>query len=156
MEETAAYRTVEPGHVIPNGAPAPAPALLSREAILARRGQRKYELVAVPGWGGSVRVQSLLGTERDAFEDSLAVERKGGRRKMDITNFRAKLIARCVVDERGYTIFSPEDVVALGELSAADLAAVFDMAQALNGMSDDDVETLRGNSEGLKEGSTSG
>lgn len=145
MEETGIYRVQEPAQHEPNGAQPSAPVLLSREAILSRRGQRKHEIVAVPGWGGSVRVQALTGTERDAFEESLAKRRRDGTREMSLANFRAKLVARTVVDERGTPVFSPQDVDLLGELDAADLQRVFDVAQRLSGMSAQDVEELTSN-----------
>lgn len=131
---------------MPNGAPPTGPALLSREAILSRRGQAKREVVEVPGWGGAVQVKALTGTERDAFEESLAKRRRDGTREMNLVNFRAKLVARTVVDEHGAPLFSAQDVGLLGELDAADLQRVFDVAQRLSGMSAQDVDEITSNS----------
>lgn len=145
-EQTAEYRVESPEQEAANGAAPSAPAILSREDILARRGQVRRELVPVPGWGGAVYVKALTGTERDKFEDSLAVLKKDGSRDLNLVNFRAKLVARTVVDERGERLFTPGDVAALGDLDAADLQEVFNVAQRLAGMSKADVEELAGNS----------
>ena len=50
--------------------------ILNKAAILAAE-DLKTETVAVPEWGGEVRVRTLTGTERDAFESGLVAE--GGK-----------------------------------------------------------------------------
>lgn len=115
-------------------------ALLSREQILEAK-DLKTEDVDVPEWGGAVRLRTLTGTERDAFEQSM-VETKGGKQRQNLKNFRARLIAKCVVTEAGELMFSPPDIEPLGKKSAAALGRVFDACQKLNGFSESDVEEL--------------
>lgn len=104
------------------------------------------ETVKVPEWGGAVRVRSLTGAERDAFEASM-FEGTGKKARMNSANLRARLVALCVVDEAGERLFADEDVEALGAKSAAALDRVFSAAQRLNGFTSADVEELEGNSE---------
>lgn len=151
VEQTVPYATHEAEQPASNGASAPALSL--RDRILARRGQSRLERVDVPGWadvlepGEAIYVKAMSGTERDKFEDSLAVIGDNGEREMNLHNFRAKLVARTVVDARGQRLFTPADVDALGQLAAADLQVVFNVAQRLAGMSKEDVKELSGKSE---------
>lgn len=124
---------------------------LSRETIFGLD-DRQYEDVTVPEWGGTVRVVGLTGIERDRMEASVV----GNGKKMNLTNFRARLCALSIVDDQGERIFADADIGALGKKSAAALDRVFSVAQRLSGLSDEDVEDLAGESEpGLSENSTS-
>ena len=113
---------------------------LTREAILAAP-SRDYAEVAVPEWGGVVRVRSLTGTERDAFESSLTVTR-GGKQKTNTANFRARLVALCIVDEDDNLLFNQADVVQLGLKSVSALQRVFDKCNEMNNISEDDIDEL--------------
>jgi hypothetical protein len=123
---------------------------LNRDAILARTALRTEE-VSVPEWSDPdsgadvVLVRELRGRERDEWEASLAVQR-GKQMVPDVANMRAKLVARCVVGEDGEPLFSQQDVNALGELSAAALDRVFEVASRLSGLSEADLEEMQGNS----------
>ncbi len=128
--------------------------ILSKEDILGSSDLR-FETVAVPEWGGSVRLRTLSGAERDAFEGTL-MKLVDGRRVPDMDNLRAKLLAATVVDEDGRQIFGVQDLVALGRKSAVAIDRIFAVAQRLNGMAPDAVEDAIKNSEtGLSAGSTS-
>jgi len=118
-------------------------ALLSRDAILAAD-DREYEVVPCPEWGGEVRLRSLTGAERDAYEQSL-VQTRGKSREMNLRNARAKLVALCAVDENGNRLFSDADVNALGKKNAKPLDRLFDVARRLSGLSEDDVDRLTEN-----------
>ncbi|MFE0101152.1 hypothetical protein [Streptomyces sp. NPDC059009] len=114
--------------------------LLSRDQIL-KVDDLKTEDVDVPEWGGSVRLRMLTGAERDSFEQSM-IDTRGGKQKTNLANFRARLIARCVVTDTGERMFSPPDIDALGRKSAAALGRLFDACQRMNGFSAADVEEL--------------
>ncbi len=117
---------------------------LGRDAIL-KAADLKTETVAVPEWGGSVLVRELRGRERDEWEGSLTVQR-GQQMVPDTANMRAKLAARCIVDSDGEPLFTQQDVAALGELSAAALDRVFDVASRLSGLASASVEEKAKNS----------
>lgn len=125
--------------------------LLSRDQILTSD-DLKSEDVPVPEWGGYVRVRSLTGTERDAFELSIAGE--DNSKKKNLANLRARLVALCVIDEQGVRVFTDSDVHKLGLKSAGALSRVFDVASKLNGLSPKDVEDLAGNSDADQSGSS--
>src|SRR6266704_523960 len=117
---------------------------LTRDAILAAAAL-KTEEVDGPGWGGVVLVRELRGRERDEWEASLAVQR-GKQMVPDVANMRAKLVARSVVGADLEPVFSQRDVAALGELSAAALNRVFEVASRLSGLDEKDLEEMTGNS----------
>lgn len=113
---------------------------LSKDAILKAK-DVLYEDIEIPEWGGRVRVRGLLGTERDAFEESLHTG-KGKQRKVSLFNFRAKLAVRTLVNEEGERIFEDGDYPLLGQKSASGLAKVAETASRLSGLSEQDVEEL--------------
>lgn len=116
-------------------------ALLTKDQILAAD-DRKKERVEVPEWGGEVIVRSLTGKERDDFEASM-ISVKKGKREDNLENFRARLVALCVVNEKGERLFvSRHDIAMLGQKSAAALERVYSKAQELNAFSESDVEEL--------------
>lgn len=129
--------------------------LLDRAAIFAAS-DTTYEEVACPEWGGSVRVKALTAAERDDYEASLLTG-KGKNRELNLRNARAKLVARTVVDDTGKRLFSDGDAEALGDKSAAVMQRLFETAQRLSGLSDDDVEELtEGFASGQSDASSSG
>lgn len=128
---------------LPHSAPA-ARVLLNRDMIL-KASHLRTEEVAVPEWGGSVLVRELNGRQRDEWEASLAVQR-GRQMVPDVANMRAKLVARTVVGDDGEPVFTQQDVAALGELSAAALDRVFEVASRLSGLNPDDLEDMAKNS----------
>jgi hypothetical protein len=113
---------------------------LTRDEILARD-DLPAEDVNVPEWGGAVRIRRMSGTERDAFEASIM----GADGRQDLSNIRAKLVARSIVDEAGRRLFSDEDIAALGAKSAAALDRCFAVAKRLSRISGEDVEELAKN-----------
>lgn len=124
--------------------------ILSKDAIFAAA-DTPTETVHVEEWGGDVIVRGLTAAGRDAFEASIQKREKDKRGKervkTDLTNFRAKLVVLCLVDEAGNRLLSNDDAVALGNKSAAAVNQVFDVARRLSGMSQEDVEEMEGNSD---------
>lgn len=105
-----------------------------------------YEIVPVPEWGNkSVRLASLTGTQRDDFEAKSMIQKKDGSRQTNLTNFRARLLALCMVDGSGGRVYSDVDVPLLGQKNASVLERLFDKAREMNGMSDDDVKEMTEN-----------
>ncbi len=117
--------------------------LLTKEQILASD-DLKYEEMEVPEWGGTVRIRTMTGTERDEFEASV-FETKGKDSKVNLQNFRSKLIAKTLVDDKGIRIFADGDIEVLGKKSSKALDRVFTVAQRLNGIGQKEVEDLTKN-----------
>ena len=110
-------------------------ALLGRDQILAAQDLPTVD-VEVPEWGGTVRVRMMTGGERDAFEAG-TITRHGRKIEQNLVNIRARLVALCVVDEKGQRLFSEADAAALGQKSAAALNRVFNAAQQLNALTEE-------------------
>ena len=117
---------------------------LDRAAILAQD-DLKYEDVLIPEWGGAwVRVRSMSASERDRFEAG-TVQRNGKEVTTNFENIRARLCIMCLVNENGERLFDETDTFPLGGKSAAALQRVFEVAQRLNGLREEDVNELAAN-----------
>lgn len=119
--------------------------LLTRDQIL-EADDRITEDVDVPEWGGTVRIRSLAGVERDQYEAGITSVRWEGTKpsvQSNTQNIRARLVAMTAIDEDGKSVFSEKDVLILGQKSAAALERCFKVAQRLSGLSDEDVEALK-------------
>ncbi len=117
---------------------------LNKQEILAKE-DLKTEDVFVPEWDAWVKVRTLNASERDHFEAG-TVQRNGKKTTTNLENIRARLCLLCLVDENGERLFQEEDTYPLGGKSAAALDRIFTVAQRLNGLRDEDVEELAGNS----------
>lgn len=127
---------------------------LSKDEILESH-DLVTEDVDVPEWGGTVRIRTMTGAERDGFEASM-LGKEGEQQKMDYTNLRARLVSLTAVDERDVRMFEEKDVAFLGLKSAAALNRCFAVAQRLNGLSKEAVDSMAKNSATVpNEGSTS-
>ena len=122
--------------------------MLSRDAILAVVDLPREE-VAVPEWGGSVIVQGLSAQQRDKVETTLRDFRDGEvkMREKGLTDFRARIVALCVINEDGSRMFSDDDISALGKKSAIAVERVADVALRLSGMTNEAVESAEKNSD---------
>ena len=114
--------------------------LLNRQAILEANDLKTVD-VDVPEWGGTVRIRALTGTARDAFGRSL-LDSNG---KPNGAGYNLKLVAVSVINEDGTQAFTLDDVQALGEKSDVALQRVADVADKLNKLTPDAVETAKGN-----------
>jgi hypothetical protein len=112
---------------------------LSRSEILSADDIKTRE-VPCPEWGGVVLVRGMSAAERDSVE--LSVSGKGGP---NLQNIRAKIAARCIVDEAGQRIFSDEEIEALGKKAAAPIDRVFTAAVALSKLAPEDARALSKN-----------
>ncbi len=125
---------------------------LTKDAILNANDIQREE-VKVPEWGGIVLVRGLSGKERDLLEASM-IKGKGKNASVNLENLRAKVVARSIVDGNNNRIFEDADIPALAQKSAAALNRVYEVAQRLSGISQEDVDELTKNSEtALSEGS---
>lgn len=115
-------------------------AILTKEQILSHN-DCKTKNIEVPEWGGEVIVSTMSGFSRDQFES--AVTGKNGN--VNTVNIRAKLAAATLVDEQGNLLFTEKDIIKLGRKSCAALDRVFEAAQELNKIGDEDIEELAKN-----------
>lgn len=124
--------------------------MLTREQILAAD-DLPSEIVEVPEWGGSVRVRTLTGRERDTMGAALM----GSSGKPNFAEFDRRLVAASMVDENGNPLFGQDEIEALGRKSSLALQRVAAVAQRLNGITEAKIEAAAGNSvSGQSDGSS--
>ena len=114
--------------------------MLSRQDIL-KCDDIQSEVVQVPEWNGEVMVKGLTLAEKDQWTDSILVDGKAS-----MTGATAKLCALCMRDDDGVTLFTEEDIPALQAKSAQALDRVFQVAQRLSGIGQEDIEETVKNS----------
>lgn len=120
---------------------------LTLEDILAPR-PWPTETVEIPEWGGSVTVRALSATEMDAFNASV-LRTRGKNLEVNRNNYRAKLVAKCVVNGDGKTpMFHDEaQIIALGMQPALALDRILAVVNRLNGTTEEEQEELIKNSD---------
>lgn len=118
---------------------------MTKEQISAAQDLATEE-VEVPQWGGSVLVRGLTALERGKFMALLVDQRKGGNRTR-LEDLQVRLCAMSIVDEQGRRVFSDSELGLLAKKSARALQPIFEVAQRLSGLSDEQVEELSGNSD---------
>jgi len=141
-EDQPICRQVEPEPTaddLPASEPVP---VLDRAGILAAS-DNVIEAVHVSEWGGVVHIRTISGADREAYENAVTLAQKGGR--LDARGLRGKLLVRCICDEAGELLFTENDIAALAKKSARAIECLFDAAQHLNGLTEEDVEGLAGN-----------
>lgn len=127
---------------------------LSRDDLLARKGHRRYRDVLLPS-GGVTRVRTLTENERTLYEMALLARKPDGSpRKFLLEYARRSLIAAAMVDGEGEPLFSPDEAHLITELDGADMNAVFEAAQQLNGLTKAAVDDLVGKSEPILNGAS--
>lgn len=104
--------------------------LLSREQILKAE-DRASEVIEVPEWGGSVKIQMLSGGQREDYDRSM-ITAEG---EINQSDFKTKLVSLSIVDEDNKAMFSLKDVKALRAKSARALDRVFLAADKLSRVS---------------------
>lgn len=125
------------------------------------------ETVHVAEWKRDVVLRGFSSRERDEFEvgnvkratdaqGANGARRVGGLVEPDLTNFRARLVARHIVENGVRTFASTRGEEALGDQPATVLEKLFVISRRLSGFSDQDIEQLTKNSEptGEKDPST--
>jgi len=110
-----------------------------------------YETVEVPEWRNGpddptpvFRIKGLSGADRDSWEgQTFQLDPRTGRQKMNMNHYRARLVARCIVDGNGKRSFYTDDHVRmLSGMPASGLIRLFDVAQRLSGVTDEDVDEM--------------
>jgi hypothetical protein len=115
--------------------------MLNKEQILECE-DIKTEMVQVPEWGGEVAVKGLTLAEKDAWTTSIIQDGEA-----NVEGATAKLCIMCMVGEDGGRLFDLEDVDFVQTKSAAALDRVFQVAQRLSGIGQEDIEETVKNSE---------
>jgi len=109
-----------------------------RDKFFALRATVPSETVEITGVG-QVEVRGLTAAGRDEWETRLF----NGRAK-NLRNVRSSLVSLCVY-ENGERVFNPNDIEAMGELPAAVIDRLYDIATRLSGIGVSDQERAEGN-----------
>ena len=119
---------------------------LNRDEILGMD-DIPVEEVIVPEWKHrKVLICGLNATAKNAYQASI-VEIKGKDRKLKLEHSTAKLLVRCLVDQKRQPLFVESDILKLGSKSAMVLERLAKIASRLSGMDEDENEQLLKNSE---------
>lgn len=118
---------------------------LTRDQLLAAAATQALprERVDISELGGYVYVRAMTGKERDEWEHSLMFVTRRGRVEQRVQNVRARLAVRCLVNEAGERLFKDEDAEVLGNLRSDVLSLIYEKAQRLSGVSDEDIDELK-------------
>lgn len=119
---------------------------LTKDEIL---GASDFEVreVEVPEWeGGYVRLKTMTGVERDKFEATI-MRRKKIKGHLDLQGVKVLLLSLVIVDEKGELMFTKDDLATLNRKAAKPISDLFGVAQQMNGLADEDVKEMVGNSE---------
>lgn len=123
---------------------------LTRDQILASTALSS-EVVEVPEWGGQVTVREMTVAEQEHYGELM----KGPDGKIDLADYRPKLLRCTVCDATGALLFRDEDLEALGHLSAAVTDRVWEVAARLNNLRPGELEALGKELASPREGSSS-
>jgi hypothetical protein len=107
---------------------------LTADDILAAN-DLKVEAVDVPEWGGRVFVRTMSAGKRDEYDASIRPDDE----KLDLVNFRARLVAYTCCDAEGKLLFNVAQIVQLAQKSSLALIRVFRAAQKINKLGSDAV-----------------
>ena len=109
----------------------------------------QIEEVYVPEWNTTVRVRGMTGTQRAKYLAASTVERqaenRAARRKgLTTTDYDrefadARLVAWCVVSDKGNRVFMDDDIEAINKKNASAIKRIVDVAIRLSGLDDDEV-----------------
>jgi hypothetical protein len=115
------------------------------------------EVVRVESWDREITLRGLSSRERDEFEaDNLrranrqagnGASRRRGTVEADLSNFRARLVARHIVEGGMRVLANERGEELLGAQPASVIDPLFATAMRLSGLSEADVEELTKNSD---------
>jgi hypothetical protein len=119
----------------------------SATEILALKDQDTDD-VYVPQWDTIVTIRSLTGTERDHYEASLVSYQRDAQgrpqvKAIELDNLRARLISLVAIDAKGERMWTPQQVLPLGEKNASALDLLFAAAQRLSNLTPPAIEAAK-------------
>lgn len=118
-------------------------ALLNKEDILKAK-DLTFEDVEVKEWGGTVRISSMSGKERDSFALKF-MDDKFKPIDCDPLKMKMALLCHTIVDEEGKVLFSEEDLEELYKKSCEILDRLYEVSSRLNGMEEKNIDELAKN-----------
>jgi hypothetical protein len=117
--------------------------MLSRNDILGRA-KPTVTKVSTPEWGGHVYVRMLPGEELDDALAILEAAESGGKQ----SEMLAQACLLFISDSKGRALFRAEDIDAIRKLPMAAQIRCVNAALALNGLTEEALKEIEGNSSG--------
>lgn len=90
---------------------------------------------------GYVRMRGLTGDELTEYQQSMQTI-KNGQQKVNAKHAMAKLIVASAINPDNSPYFLRGDIMKLSQMSAKSIMPMFEMAQTLSGLTDEDVKEL--------------
>ena len=125
-------------------------AILNMKQILSAD-DLESQTMTIPEWGGEVIIRTMTEAERSKIEASV-IQQNGSNQSVNMERYKVKVVVASLVDEEGKRLFTQKNIDALRQKSARPINRIVNAAQKLNGISDDDVEELMGNSNETEDG----
>lgn len=127
--------------------------VLTREQITAVDDlTTKVVRVDVPEWGGTVCLRPMNVAELDEYSNAAMRARQKGEGAM--ANFRSRLVAYCLCDEKGNRLFTDEEVAVLAAKCGTVINRLYEACDELNDISPRRLEDVAGNSSAGQSGSS--
>jgi len=111
------------------------------------------EKVPVPEWGGAVLMKTMSGKNRDDYIQILQGRMVGTGKGRKLSNYRglsASLLQQCLIKKDESPLFTAAQIKDLQGKNGAVISRLVEKAQEMNGLTDDEVEKISGNSETTK------
>lgn len=131
-------------------------AVLSKMEILSAK-DLKQETTEVPEWGEKAQVilREATALERDDYQENLLRPKylDDGKApakpelRPNFRNAKARLLVKCMIDERGDRLFSDQEAEDLGQKSGQVIDRLFRIVQRLSGMDLQGQKDLEKNSD---------
>lgn len=128
---------------------------LTREQALSADDLPREEVDLTEEWGGWILVRAMTAEEADQYEGSLIDVNMTGdqiRAKPIFENARARLVAKCAIDEEGNPLFNPHDVIQLGKKNSAAISKIVKVINRISKRDKEARELLGKDSERTTEG----
>lgn len=91
---------------------------------------------------GTIRMRGLTGTELTSYQESLTIRLSSGQTKPNTRYAMAKLIVLSAINEDGSPYFDKSDTQKLDSAPARLLMPLFESAQRLAGLTDEDFKEM--------------
>jgi hypothetical protein len=102
------------------------------------------EAIEVPEWNCTVYIRSITAAEIDSWQDE-TYQLNGASVEINRQNIRARLVARCLVDETGQRAYADDQAHELGAKNNKVIERLYKVAERLNAVTTKDVEDLAKN-----------
>lgn len=91
---------------------------------------------------GAIRMRGLSGAELTEYQRGLTIHTKDGKARTNMRRAMAKLVLLSACNGDGSPYFAESDLIQIDNMPAATLMPLFEAAQKLCGLSDDDMKEL--------------